>query len=233
MSLSESALQTALRSRVKLVGEAGLDREHGRPLTIELSGKIVEITRSSRAPLPYRIVLQAESAPADPIHAAEARVRPWILFATLSDSAAPLPFSAGDQLSVYYRARWDKAAGLTRRAVSIRDGEGRLLLAFQDQDLLDAAHLPVGLEVTPDTRSVYVEAGRLSRLCYTVVEHSGLKVKAQGPARVLAPGTGEEVVLDGSPWLMVAVDNARATKAACPDFKPDRIAWFAMRLPDP
>lgn len=211
-------LPVALQSRVLLTSEPELDREHGAPVEVEFDGEIYEVRRRSRPPHHYQLWIDASDG---------TRER---LFLSLSDET-PIPLVAADQVRVLYRARWDTTAGVARRAVSIRDAAGELLVAFHDSDLLDDKAVPQGIEVHPDGRLVYTEAGRLVRLCYTVLQHRQLKLVAPEGSTAMQPGQHERVELGDRRWLVVAVDNAATLKADCPDYKPDRFSWFVVRLP--
>ncbi len=217
-SLSDSVLPVALRSRVKLVGERPLDRQSGEALTIELSGQVTEITRSERNARPHRVVIQTPE-----------RERPWILFMTLAEDVSALPFSAGEAIQLHYRARFAPRSLQTHRALSIRAADGQLLLAFQDDGLLTPEQLPNGLKVEANATPVYTEAGPLSRLCYTVVEHGRLQISDGLGTQTLVPGASLEVLLGADRWRVTAIDNSRTLKARCSDHQPQRLAWFVIR----
>ena len=206
----------AISARVKLANDPRLDKKRGTVRRRTLRGTAIDIRRGSAAPFPYRMVLQTRTGEREAI------------FLSL-DKGVPFPVKTGELVVIHYFSQWDIEFGISRRALVILDKKEQIRLIFQDTGLLPASMLPQGLEVSGGTEVVYTEAGRLAKLCYTVVEHRQLKV---GP-RLLAPGERTRLQLDGSAFEIVAADNMRTIRSECPDYRPMRLAWFAVRLPDP
>jgi len=218
VQLADQWLPVRLSSRVKLAGEPALNRTTGAPMRLSIVGIAADVRRGSRSPKPFRLVVKA----ADGTH--------HIFFAALSEDLE-FPVAQGEKVAIDYVARWDTKAGLSRRAMVIRDGEGEIVLLFQDHNVLDASAVPAGLAVEPLKDVVYTEAGRLARLCLTVVEHRRLELTAGDEKLALTPGERKVVTIKGTTYTVAAVDNARTTTWDCADYRPDRLAWFAIRMP--
>ena len=145
---------------------------------------------------------------------------------------APLPLSQGMVVRAYHVARRIPGADRTTAALSISDGKGRKILAFQAAGLLPDSEVPPTLRVVGKRRVSYVDAGR-DRLCYKVVEHRMVEIQP-GQRKVLtAPGGAVELTLGGDPYRVILVDNAHEIGGECTDYKLDGLVWVAVRLPEP
>ncbi len=219
VQLADEWLPIALTARVKLAGEPTLDRESGKTIELRIKGTAVDVRRGPRSPRPYRLVVKTS----DNTH--------HVFFAALADDA-PFPVTPGETVSIQYAARWDKKAGVSRRALVVRDGRDRIVLVFQDNGLLDQRLLPKGLDLQKGRDVVYTEAGRRARLCLVVIEHRKLELLAGGAKSKMRPGERRLVTVEGTTWLVAAVDNAITIKGECGGYQPDRLAWFAVRVPE-
>lgn len=219
--VGEEHLPHALRSHVKLKSEPRPDKANPVLYTVVLRGKVFDIDRNDSGVRMWRIGVRTITGKTE------------ALFITLAPLLT-LPFSVGDNVSVHFFSRWDRSAGVSRRGLAI-NGTGEVpLLVYQDHEVLPASYFPSGLTVTPEDRVEYVEVSRPRSLCYTVVEHRRVALRYDETTASLPPGTVKRVTLAGSDWTVGIIDNAvtQLDRSECPDYRPDRVAWFAVRVAD-
>ena len=199
-----------------LANEPPLREQADQIFRRELRGTIVQLSRSTRGLLPFRLVIRSA--------AGDTAV---VLLTLVPD--VELPLESGQAVQLTYLAKYDSSRGVIQRALAIYEAEGPLRIALQEQGLLSSSELPAHLSVQDTEPVVYTESGTLGPLCHTILAHRTLSVATDTEAEQhLAPSQRTEITLGGLPYLFVSIDNAVTLQGDCPDFRPDRQAWFLL-----
>lgn len=211
-------LPRAIDAGVLLQNEPPLDPDNDKVLIIEIKGTVAELGSANQNGFEKMLVISVSET------------EQQTLFFKLPRNLN-LPLESDQFVHLRYAVKkHPKGAGKVR-AVIIQNDKKELLFLHQEGSLIPKNWLPRVLELRAHRSIAYTEAGRLSELCYGVIEHRVLRLGGGLGRQTLQPGERAEVSDGAERFQVIALDHAVTVRSECENFNADRQAWIAVRLP--
>lgn len=211
-------LPHAIQSSVRLENEPKPDTTGNKPLIIEITGTVTEISKTDRTPFELKVSILVSDTEQ---HALFVVMPPKI----------QLPIEPGQVIRLRYLFQKHPKSKRIARAAVIQDDKKSLLFLLQDESLIPPTWVPPFLNLRTDKTVAYTEAGRLSGMCYGVIEHRLLRLGGGLGDQELQPGEHAQVSAGKERFQVIALDHAVTLRSDCKDFGADRRSWMAIRLP--
>ncbi|HIN86803.1 MAG TPA: hypothetical protein EYN06_10005 [Myxococcales bacterium] len=211
-------LPHAIQSSVRLENEPKPDTTGNKPLIIEITGTVTEISKTDGTPFEFRVNIFVSDT------------EQHTLFFVMPPKFQ-LPMETGQVIRLRYLFQKHPKSKRITRAVVIQDDKKELIFLLQDESLIPPTWLPAFLNLRTDKTIAYTEAGRLSGMCYGVIEHRLLRLGGGLGDQELQPGEHAQVSIGSERFQVIALDHAVTLRSDCKDFGADRKSWMAIRLP--